>query len=228
MRQTTKQEWINILSDNERTRDREHVEEIAARFDAPPRDAEEWYRRAVEFYRADLEAAAKKEIPPFHISSGFTVAGGRDTKVAGQCFPEAASADGLHHIFLNPRYVEPIDLINTVIHEVIHATVGNDHGHGAGFSRVAARCGMVKPWKATRWGDIGRAKAEAVCAALGKFPRAAFVAKGIKKQPSRLLKAICPECGYVVRLSKVWAEMGLPFCGVCSEDGELVRLALAD
>jgi hypothetical protein len=179
----------------------------------PPVDAEAWYRRAVEFYRADLEHAAGKPIPEFHISSGFTDAGQRVTKVAGECFSPGASADKRAQIFLNPRYVEPLQLLNTVVHEVIHATVGNEHGHRKGFSKVAAAVGMCRPWTATRWrpGD-GMIKAELVVAALGPFPRAAFV--GAKpKQPTRLLKAVCPGCGCVVRITRVWADAGLPLCG---------------
>ena len=33
-----------------------------------------------------------------------------------------------------------------------------------------------------------------------------------KKQSTRMLKAECPECGYTIRLSKRWADMGLPSC----------------
>jgi len=203
---------------------------ISMRFDSAAADAETWYRRAVEFYRDDIEAAAGKPVPAFHISSGFTVAGGRDTKVAGQCFPNEASADGLAHIFLNPRFVEPLALLNTVIHEVIHAAIGCEHGHRARFSRVAAACGMAKPWKATTWIDgAGKEKAELVAQALGPFPRAAFVAQGLKKQGARMLKAVCPECGYTVRLAKKWASRALPICGVCfcDGDGEPVALELA-
>jgi len=27
-----------------------------------------------------------------------------------------------------------------------------------------------------------------------------------------MLKAECPECGYTIRLTKKWAEVGLPSC----------------
>ncbi len=33
-----------------------------------------------------------------------------------------------------------------------------------------------------------------------------------KKQSTRLLKAECPDCGYTIRLSKRWADLGLPTC----------------
>jgi hypothetical protein len=33
-----------------------------------------------------------------------------------------------------------------------------------------------------------------------------------KKQSTRMLKAECPECGYTIRLTKKWADVGLPRC----------------
>jgi rubrerythrin len=41
--------------------------------------------------------------------------------------------------------------------------------------------------------------------------------KDSPKQTTRLLKAICPVCGYTVRVTKRWAEIGLP---ICPEDTE--------
>jgi hypothetical protein len=32
-----------------------------------------------------------------------------------------------------------------------------------------------------------------------------------------MLKAVCPACGYTVRLTKKWADLGLP---LCHQDGE--------
>src|SRR3989441_1526720 len=42
-----------------------------------------------------------------------------------------------------------------------------------------------------------------------------------KKQSTRLLKAECPECGYTIRLTKGWADLGLP---TCPTDGAALAL----
>jgi hypothetical protein len=42
-----------------------------------------------------------------------------------------------------------------------------------------------------------------------------------KKQSTRLLKAECPQCGYTIRLSKKWADLGLP---TCPTDGAALAL----
>ena len=46
-----------------------------------------------------------------------------------------------------------------------------------------------------------------------------------KKQSTRMLKAECPECGYTIRLSKKWADVGLPNCPT---DGAALALDGAD
>lgn len=34
-----------------------------------------------------------------------------------------------------------------------------------------------------------------------------------RKQGTRLLKAYCEKCGYAVRVTKTWLEVGMPSCG---------------
>ena len=52
-----------------------------------------------------------------------------------------------------------------------------------------------------------------VSAKVGEFPHAAIDPKTQgKKQTTRLIKAECPECGYVVRVTNKWLEVGYPVC----------------
>lgn len=47
-----------------------------------------------------------------------------------------------------------------------------------------------------------------------------------KPQTTRLLKAACSSCGYTVRVTKRWADKGLPVCPLCTvyddQDGIIV------
>jgi hypothetical protein len=36
-----------------------------------------------------------------------------------------------------------------------------------------------------------------------------------------MLKAVCPSCGYIVRVSNRWASKGLPVCGI---DGDTFNI----
>jgi hypothetical protein len=44
-------------------------------------------------------------------------------------------------------------------------------------------------------------------------------------QTTRMLKATCPSCGFTIRLTRTWAEKGLP---ICSLDGEQFTLETND
>jgi len=52
-------------------------------------------------------------------------------------------------------------------------------------------------------------------ASLGDYPHDGLtVPARPKTQSTRMLKAMCPECGYTIRLTKSWADKGLPYCHV--------------
>lgn len=63
-----------------------------------------------------------------------------------------------------------------------------------------------------------------VAKAMGKYPHAAADdLKNTKTQTTRLLKATCPGCGYVIRVAARWAQTGLPKCGHCRKDFKLAK-----
>jgi hypothetical protein len=107
-------------------------------------------------------------------------------------------------------------------------------GHGKDFKALAVELGLTGPMTATiaslelldfiNWTLLPQ---------LGKYPHGAITGRGeiLAPPPSQatsrsscgpttgrrnsrrgLLKADCPECGYAIRLSKRWAEVGLPSC----------------
>ena len=55
---------------------------------------------------------------------------------------------------------------------------------------------------------------------LGEYPHASLDLSKEKKQITRLLKANGEGCGYVIRLTQTWADVGLPTC-CCGEDFRL-------
>jgi hypothetical protein len=59
-------------------------------------------------------------------------------------------------------------------------------------------------------------------ASLGDYPHARLnVSADRKVQSTRMLKAVCPSCGYTIRLTKTWADQGLP---TCPNDGSTFTL----
>ena len=57
---------------------------------------------------------------------------------------------------------------------------------------------------------------EAVEQAVEKQPaRVTIYKNGTGKQETRLRKALCPGCGYTVRVTSKWIDRGLPVCSTC-------------
>ena len=108
---------------------------------------ERWLLDATEQMRPwfdDLNAALPTDI---YISVGFP-RGSR--KAIGQCFPiQPATLDGKPHVFISPAVSEPIEVLEILLHELVHAALPAGIGHKGPFQKLAGKLGLVKPWTAT-------------------------------------------------------------------------------
>jgi predicted RNA-binding Zn-ribbon protein involved in translation (DUF1610 family) len=147
------------------------------------------------------------------VSCGFPSS--RPRKAIGECWATGTSDDGTNAIFISPTLENPVEVLATLLHELIHAQEGPKAKHGKDFKKHMKPLGLEGPVKATgptadfpeQWG--------AVLAVLGPYPHAAlhFEEKETKPQKGRMLKAECPDCGYIIRTSKkCMEEKGLPTC----------------
>ena len=68
------------------------------------------------------------------------------------------------------------------------------------------------PYKATKGSLKFMDTYGAIIASLGEYPHGALTMTTRKKQGTRMLKAICPNCGFTFRLTGLWANKGLPIC----------------
>lgn len=172
--------------------------------------------------REEWLGVAAQEIAPHFEAHGFRLpaklrfscswpAGSRGSKkVLGQCVAPEASQDGSTEVYVVPTVAEPKLALGILIHELVHAAVGVRHGHKKPFAAACTKLGLTgKPAQALPGpaldGEVNR-----VLAAVGAYPHAAVNLDARKKQSTRMLKAVCPETGYTVRLTKKWAAMGMP------------------
>jgi hypothetical protein len=166
--------------------------------------------------------------------------------VIGECWVAEASSRGYVEVFISPVLDQVSGLqgvLTTLRHELVHAA--GHRGHGKEFKALAAEVGLAGPMTATvaspelldfiNWTLLPQ---------LGRYPHGAITGRGEilvpptepgdkpiilrpddrpKQQSTRLLKAECPECGYTIRLSKKWADLGLPTCPI---DGAALTLTL--
>ena len=180
---------------------------------------EDWLNQVAQRMRP-LFAEAGAELPErFRITMSLT----KRQRAIGVCFDRSASADGSYEILVRLDQHEPVQVAAILAHELVHAAVGVEQGHGPAFGKVARAIGLEGKLTATVPGDEFRASVAPILAEVGPFPHAPLdwsgQRSGPKKQTGRLLKVECQECGLVVRQTKKWIEDVGP--AHCPEHGEM-------
>lgn len=174
-----------------------------------------------------LNLITTKYIRPLFASKGYTIpdnirlscsqsSSGIHTKkhqkrfTLGECYPASMSSDNTIEILIVPTLADSARVIDVLIHELCHATVGNINGHNQVFGACARAVGLegkMTSTKATEWLNalIGEwVKVE------GEYPHATLKAT-YRKQTTRLHKCDC-ACGYTMRISSKWLKLATPRC----------------
>ena len=138
-------------------------------------------------------------------------------KVLGQCHAPESSADGTTELLIAISRDEPVEILATLAHELVHASVGVRVGHKGIFVKGVRALGLDGKATATIAGERFRDLTVPILNRLGAFPHAALnhfgIHSGPKKQGTRLLKAECLTCGEVARVSSKWIrDPGPPHC----------------
>jgi hypothetical protein len=142
----------------------------------------------------------------------------------GECWADTTSSDGSFNIFISPTLENPVQIFETLVHELCHATAGAMN-HGVNFQRVADAMHLIPcgagsaPYKATKGNLKFMDVYGSIIAALGEYPHGALTMTTRKKQGTRMMLALCPSCGFKVRLTQHWADKGLPTCGTKLPNG---------
>jgi hypothetical protein len=147
------------------------------------------------------------------VSTGFPSRGGL-TKVIGECWAARAAADETtHHIFINPRLDDVVEVVATLAHEMVHAADDGEHKHKGPFVKAVREMGLEGKATATVAGAAFADWARGLDTKIGTSPHVALVPLSTqKKQSTRMLKLEADCCGYVVRTTRKWLEVGHPSC----------------
>jgi hypothetical protein len=188
---------------------------------------EEWLIESVSLMRNRLFRGHGFDVPEkIRISVGFPRgARGGGSGAIGQCWSQVASADEHAEIFIHPLIEDPLRVLDIVAHELVHAVnfAAGQSGHGKVFKDIAVKVGLEGKMTETVAGERLLVDLRDFHRILGNYPHrslATDAAAGPKKQGTRMLKLECAGCGYVVRTSQKWVDVGLPTC-VCGEQLEL-------
>jgi hypothetical protein len=177
---------------------------------------EQWLVELTSMLRVDWFKPQGLIVPSkVRISVGFPKCGGtKGNKAIGQCWAASASADGFNEIFIHPCLVRADEVVPTLIHELLHAAVGLEHGHKAPFKRGMEKVGLEGKATATVAGQALIATLPEWLDKLPAYPHGALIPAAIaaKKQGTRLLKIVCPACEYTARITQKWIDVGYPTC----------------
>jgi hypothetical protein len=181
---------------------------------------EDWLSAAVSELRPFFDAVGKPIPANVRVTCGFPSTAKRSGAI-GECWADTASADKTFEVLISPVLDDPSRVFDVLVHELCHSTAGAMN-HAGNFQKVAALMHLEpsfgpRGWKATNRGPEFITTFGSIIDSLGAYPHAALTMSNRKVQTTRMLKAVCPSCGYTVRLTQKWAALGLPSCPVDSD-----------
>lgn len=188
---------------------------------------EEWLNKAVEKLRPVFEDAEVKwpDGVALRVSVGWPVRGAlsKTKRRIGECHPTESSKAEINEIFISPWLDDPIEVLGVEVHEIIHAIDNCKSGHRGSFSKAARKVGLEGKLTATHPSDKLKERLHVIIKDLGDYPHQTLDPATLerKKQSTRMIKLQCPACGYVVRTTRQWIEVGLPVCP-CKTQMEVV------
>ncbi len=156
---------------------------------------EYWLQQATLFLMEHMQRCGLAPVP-VRVSCGWPSSGGLGLKrvTVGQCFAPTMCSDGVPQIFISPRMADSVDVLGTLLHELIHASFHCQFGHGKAFSQAARKVGLAGPPTATIVGDQLKPLLQEYVAQVGTYPHAAIVPRRKKEKPGsrlRLYECFC-------------------------------------
>jgi hypothetical protein len=134
-------------------------------------------------------------------------------KRIGECWNQEGRSS--KEMFISPVLDDPIEVAETLLHELLHAFLSPGVGHRKPFSQAAKKVGLEGKPTSTVAGDSLRETLTAITDELGPYPHEAIEHAG-PREKGRNLKVVCPDCGYIARTTAFWLDtVGPPICRQC-------------
>lgn len=182
----------------------------------PSMARQEWVEKALVALRKHFALYGYQVPHNLRVTIGFPK-GGR-TRI-GECHYCEASMDQHFEIFVSPELGQKSKfgnhpIIEVMAHEICHTLAGFKAGHKAPFKKIATMIGLEGKMTSTVPGPLMLDFIKKFEAEHGAYPAGALTRSMVKKKETYLIKCECPECGYTVRTTRKWLEMGDPICPV--------------
>ena len=171
---------------------------------------EAWLLDAVALVRP-IFSEMNYEVPDCQVSCGFASTGVKSGHI-GQCWSRQSSRGEINQIFISPALSSPVEVLDTLVHELIHAVDDCQHKHGKEFKKMALKLGLVGPMRSASAGPKLKERLVLMAAKLGDYPHSAL------RVPAKVMarvnrpRARCSACGYQVPMLKKFLAFGPPIC----------------
>lgn len=160
------------------------------------------------------------------VSVGYAPNTKTSSKVIGVCLSSGCSEAGYSEIFISPVINDSLQVLSTLVHEVIHAIDDCKSGHRGDFCKLGRKAGLEGKITATYAGETLRTELISIIDLLGDIPHAKVDLSTRKKQQNRNIKVWCDgaggiKCGFKFNTSRSQisyvigsvGEIACPACG---------------
>lgn len=155
---------------------------------------------------APIIAAAGGTLPQaLRVACGFPSTY-RRSGALGETFAPADSADQTVEVLISPTLSDPLAVLAMLTRQLCHAAAS-----GSARRILMDQIGIVDD-KASTVPCVADIGLRDIASALGPYPHAELSLADRPKAATRLLKGLCPTCGYTIRLTKKWSDRGMPQC----------------
>lgn len=176
---------------------------------------EEWLNEAIKEMRNSIFSSIP--LPDqLRVTCGWPSrdATSRSRRSIGQCHTKKISKDQTNEICISPFLDDPIEVLDCLCHELIHASDDCKSGHRGLFIQRMRQVGLEGKPTSTKASEPLRTKLIGLSIRIGEYPHASLnlFEEDRKKDKTRMIKLVCPSCNYTVRTTQKWIETGLPIC----------------
>jgi hypothetical protein len=180
-----------------------------------PLTREAWLLFAVG-HVAPIFTEAGYNVPRVRVSCAIPATSRRGSAV-GQCWPTSRSDDQVNEIYISPIYSDAVQVLDTLVHELVHAVDDCKNRHGAEFKKIALAVGLQGKMREASAGPtlLGRLQAIAgvLTTEIGPYPHAKLTVGGAMYESSRKpARAECPHCRFKVSMLRNHLTLGPPIC----------------
>jgi len=188
---------------------------IFSRMKPVPLTREAWLLFAVG-HVAPIFAEAGFAVPRVRVSCAIPATTRRGSAV-GQCWPTSRSDDGVNEIHISPIYADPVEVLDTLVHELVHAVDDCKNRHGAEFKKIALAVGLQGRMREASAGALLKDRLQTIAsvliAELGPYPHARLSVGGAMYESARKpARAECPHCRFKVSMLRNHLKLGPPIC----------------